>query len=154
MGFGKDNLRSIGGKTMLVKEVMTKNVVTIEKNKSVLDACLLYRDLKIGSIIITNDNVVEGIITERDIIERAICEKKDPSNTSVKSIMTKKIINIHPLETVEKALEKMKEYNIKKLPVINKDEIVGILTVTDISKARPDLSKRFMNSWVKSDWED
>ncbi len=139
---------------MLVKEVMTKNVVTIEENKSVLDACIIYKNLKIGSIIITNKDIAEGIVTERDIIERTICERKDPSNTAVSEIMTKKIISIHPLENVEKALEKMKEYSIKKLPVINKDKIVGIITVTDISKARPDLSKRFMDSWVRPDWED
>ncbi len=139
---------------MLVKEVMTKNVVKINEDKTVYEACLLYKDLKVGSIIITRNNQTEGIITERDIIERTICEKKDPVITSVSEIMTKKIISIHPLDSIEKALEKMKEFNIKKLPVIDNSKILGIITVTDISKARPDLSKRFMDSWVKPIWKD
>ena len=48
----------------------------------------------------------------------------------------------------------MKDNNIKKLPVLKEESIIGIITVTDISKARPDLSKRFIESWVKSRWQD
>ncbi len=139
---------------MLVKEIMSRNVVSIKGDKSVYEASLLYRDLGVGSILISEENKIKGIITERDIIERTICEKKDPIETKVSEIMTKEMITIHPLEKIEDALELMKENNIKKLPVLKNQEIVGIITVTDISKARPDLSKRFMDSWVKPIWKD
>ena len=139
---------------MLVKEIMTKNVVIVPSKKTVYTASLLYKDLKIGSILISDNGKINGIITERDIIERTICEKKNPEKTKVSEIMTKKIISIHPLDTVEEALDKMKRNNIKKLPVIKNDKVVGIITITDISKARPDLSKRFIDSWVKPMWKD
>lgn len=139
---------------MLVKEIMTKNVVIVPSKKTVYTASLLYKDLKIGSILISDNGKINGIITERDIIERTICEKKNPEKTKVSEIMTKKIISIHPLDTVEEALDKMKRNNIKKLPVIKNDKVAGIITITDISKARPDLSKRFIDSWVKPMWKD
>ena len=137
---------------MLVKEVMTKKVVTIDANKTILDASNIYRDLKIGCLIVTENGKIAGIVTERDIIERTICAKNDPSSTFISEIMSKDMKTIHPLETIDKAIEMMFENKIKKLPVMLNDQIVGIITVTDISRARPDLSKRFMETWVKAEW--
>jgi len=101
-----------------------------------------------------DNNRCIGIVTERDLIERTICEKRDPMTTTVGDVMSSDIKTIHPLETVEKALDVMVKNNIKKLPVCLNDDIIGIITVTDISKARPDLSKRFMDTWVRPLWED
>jgi CBS-domain-containing membrane protein len=58
------------------------------------------------------------------------------------------------LDSLDKAIKIMQEYNIKKLPVIKDESIIGILTVTDITKARPDLSKRFIDTWIKTRWSD
>ena len=137
---------------MLVKEVMTKNVVTIDSKKTILDASNIYRDLKIGCLIVTENGKIAGIVTERDIIERTICANNNPSSTFISEIMSKDMKTIHPLETIDKAIEMMFENKIKKLPVMLNDQIVGIITVTDISRARPDLSKRFMETWVKAEW--
>ena len=139
---------------MLVKEAMTKNVVTVKPDKSVFDACILYRDFKIGSLIVVENDRCIGIVTERDLIERTICEKRDAKNTKIADIMSRDIKAVHPLDTLEKALDLMISNNIKKLPVILEDKIIGIITVTDISKARPELSKRFIDTWVKPVWED
>jgi len=68
--------------------------------------------------------------------------------------MTKNVKTVHALDKVEKAIEIMKTNNIKKLPVVVNQDIVGIITVTDISHARSDLSKRFVESWVKPVWKD
>lgn len=139
---------------MLVKEVMTKKVVTIEHDKTVLDACNLYRDKKIGCLIVIENGNCVGIVTERDIIERTICARRDPEKTRVREIMSTNLKTIHALDSLEKALTVMRDNSIKKLPVIVKEGVVGIITVTDISRARPDLSKRFIESWVKPVWRD
>ena len=139
---------------MLVKEAMTKNVITIDKNKTVLDACNMYKDYKIGCLVVTDDGKCVGIVTERDLIERTMCKEKSPRLTKVSEIMSSNIKTVHSLDTLEKALEIMKKNSIKKLPVVVKEGIVGIITVTDISNARPDLSKRFIESWVKPRWGD
>lgn len=139
---------------MLVKEVMTKNVITINKDDTVLEACNIYRDKKIGCLIIIEGGSCIGIVTERDLIERTICEHRIPEETKIEEIMSSDVKTVHALDTVEKAIQIMIANNIKKLPVIVSEGIVGIITVTDISKIRPDLSKRFMESWVKPIWRD
>ena len=139
---------------MLVKEIMIKPVVTIDAEASVLDACRIYMEKKVGCLVVTKGESCVGIITERDLIERTICQQKNPRITTVHEIMSLDIKVINALDTVEKALEIMKKYKIKKLPVILSQKVVGIITVTDIAKARPDLSERFMESWMKAQWRD
>ena len=142
------------GDLLLVREIMKKNVITINANDSIFDACNKYRDFKVGCLVVIDDKSCVGIVTERDLIERTICDGKDPKITKVNEIMSTDIKTVHALDTVEKALDIMKKFNIKKLPVVVNEGIVGIITVTDISRARPDLSKRFMESWVKPVWKD
>jgi CBS domain-containing protein len=139
---------------MLVKEIMTKNVVTIDAGASVFDACMMYKEEKVGCLVVIDNETCVGIVTERDLIERSICQHQNPEKTKVSEIMSKNIKIVYALDTVEKALEIMKQYKIKKLPVISSEKVVGIITITDIAEARPDISKRFMDSWMKAQWRD
>ncbi|MEM0466779.1 MAG: CBS domain-containing protein [Candidatus Thermoplasmatota archaeon] len=139
---------------MLVKEAMTKKVVTIEHTATVFDACMLYREKKVGCLVVVDGENCVGIVTERDLIERSICMRRDPEKTLVKDIMSSDIKTVHSLDHVDTALEIMTRYHIKKLPVVMDNKIVGIITVTDISKTKSDLSKRFIESWVKPTWKD
>jgi len=127
---------------MHVDEIMTKNVVTIDSEKSVWDACDVYNNHKIGCLIVIKDEYVNGIVTERDIIHRVIINQKDPRNTKISDIMSKDIKSISPSSDVKDAAEKMSLNNIKKLPVIaDNGDIVGIITITDIANMLPDLLK-------------
>lgn len=139
---------------MLVKEIMTKNVVTIEADASVFDACMMYKEKKVGCLVVVDDETCVGIVTERDLIERSICQRRDPEKTKVSEIMSQNIKVVYALDTAEKALETMKQYKIKKLPVISSEKVVGIVTITDIAEARPEISKRFMETWMKAQWRD
>lgn len=139
---------------MLVKEAMTKDVIKIDYDKTVLEASNMYKKYRIGSLMVTKNGECIGIVTERNIIERTICAGKSPAKVRVGDIMTSNIVTIHALDNLENAIEVMIKYNIKKLPVVSKNEMVGIITVTDISRARPDLSQRFMDSWVRPRWRD
>ena len=139
---------------MLVKEIMISPVISVKPIDTVYTACLKYRDSKIGCLVISENGICKGIVTERDLIERTICEKKNPHTTLIEEIMSPDIVTINVLDTIEHALQVMKQHNIKKLPVVSKNKIVGIVTVTDISRARPELSQRFMQSWVKPIWKD
>ncbi len=139
---------------MLVKEIMIKEVVTIEPNDTVFNASIKYRDKKVGCLIVVDKEICVGIVTERDLIERTICMRKDPEKTRIAEIMSSNIKTIYALEKVEKAMEIMKKHKIKKLPVVLGENIVGIITVTDISRARSDISKRFIDSWVKPRWRE
>jgi len=139
---------------MLVKEIMTKNVITIGANNTILECANKYRDFKVGCLVVEENGFCVGIVTERDLIERAICERRDLERTKVREIMSTPIKTVYALDNVDKAVQVMKDHRIKKLPVISNNSIVGIITITDISNARSELTKRFMESWVKPRWED
>jgi len=128
---------------MFVKDIMAKNVISIEHNKTVLDACKKYKEHKLGSLVVVNAGVIVGIITERDIIERVVINQKNPSKIKVEEIMSKNIITIHASAKIEQAAELMKKHNIKKLPVILNNEFVGIITVTDLANLMPNFAKLF-----------
>lgn len=139
---------------MLVMEAMTRNVVTIDSTDTVFDACMKYKERRVGCLVVVENETCVGIVTERDLIERSICARRDPDTTRVREIMSSGVKIVYALDTIEKALEIMRQYKIKKLPVISSEKVVGIITMTDIAEARPDLSKRFMDSWVKTQWRD
>jgi signal-transduction protein with cAMP-binding, CBS, and nucleotidyltransferase domain len=79
-------------------------------------------------------DIIVGIITERDTIERVILQNLDPKGTKIIEIMSQNIKTIHALSPLEKAAQIMKENHIKKLPVILNNEIVGIVTETDLTQ--------------------
>jgi CBS domain-containing protein len=139
---------------MLVKEVMTRNVVTVNAEDSVFDACMTYKEKKVGCLVVIDNETCVGIVTERDLIERSICARRNPAKTKVREIMSSSIKVVYALDTIDAALELMKQYKIKKLPVVSSEKVVGIITMTDIAEARPDISKRFMDSWMKTQWRD
>lgn len=119
---------------------MTKNVVTIQADDTVFDACMQYKKFGVGCLVVMNDKLVVGILTERDIIERIIIDQRNPKRIKVEEIMSRNIKTIHASAKIEQAAETMKTYKIKKLPVVLNNEIVGIVTATDITNIMPDFS--------------
>jgi CBS domain-containing protein len=137
---------------MLVCEIMSKKIICICSNQSLLDAFKIYRDNKVGSLIVIKNNQLVGIVTERDLIEKSI--DKDLKSTLIKEIMTSSVITISMLDKLETALKIMKKNKIKKLPVLSSDNLKGIITLTDIAYARPELTRRFIESWIKPRWDN
>ena len=120
---------------MLVEEIMTREVVTIDCNKTVYEACKIYSKNRVGSLVVMDGDILVGIVTERDTIERVILQNRDPNKTKIREIMSSNLKTIHALTPLEKAAKIMKDSHIKKLPVILNNEIVGIITETDLTQA-------------------
>jgi len=119
---------------MLVEEIMTKDIVKIDCKKTVYEACKVYSEKRVGSLVVADKDIIVGIVTERDAIEKVILGDRDPKKTRIMDIMTPNIKTVHALAPLEKAANIMKENNIKKLPVILNNEIVGMITETDLSR--------------------
>ncbi len=118
---------------MKVSEIMSKKIEIIHEKESVETAAKLMVDEHIGALIILDKNEkLEGMITERDIL-KLIAAKKSVK-CEVKSVMTRKLITISPDAILEEAADLMKEYKIKKLPVVETESLVGIITATDLIK--------------------
>lgn len=125
---------------MLVKDVMNTDVKTIDKDSTVQEAAEIMNKFGIGSLIVIKgeDNMV-GIVTERDMMSKIVAKAKDSSKTRVSEIMTKKVIMVSPNSDIEDAVHIMLDKKIKKLPVLENNKLIGIVTSVDLCSAQPKL---------------
>ena len=114
-----------------VKDVMNPNLVSIEYNKSIKEAASLMSEKNVGCVIVKQEGKPVGIITERDFVRRITAQEKDLSS-NLSEVMSSPLIVVKPDETVWEAAEIMKVKNIHKVPVQDGDNIIGIITTTDL----------------------
>jgi CBS domain-containing protein len=116
-----------------VKDVMISDLATLDASTSIRDAAKLMDEKNIGCIIVTKNQLPIGILTERDFVKR-IAAKEKLLTTSLEEVMSSPLIDIDPNETVWEAAQIMKTNNIHKLPVKKGNQIIGIVTSTDLVK--------------------
>jgi CBS domain-containing protein len=116
-----------------VKDLMTKNVVTIESNKTVAEAAFLMSENDIGDLVVMENNTPVGIVTERDFVRRVLAEKK-PVSTKISEVMTTPLKVIDPEAPIKEAARRMVNRKIRRLPVIKDNKLVGILTAADFAR--------------------
>lgn len=124
-----------------VHDAMTSNVITADPKTTVADAAVLMSRFKIGSLIIQSETEPEGLITESDIIEKVVSKNILASEITIGQIMTKNLILIDPGSELNQAARLMAKNNIRRLPVVNNDILVGILTSTDVLMVSPELTE-------------
>lgn len=116
-----------------VKDFMTKNVITIGVNESVLYAAKLMHQQDVGDLVVMESNVPKGIVTERDLVRRVMAQKKS-LDTKVCEIMSGPLITIEEESSIRDAARKMVKYKIRRLPVTKKNVLVGIIVASDFAK--------------------
>ena len=122
---------------ILVRDIMRRNVKTVRTDDSVHAAVLKMNKFQIGSVIVTNNGRAVGIITERNILERIVEPRLDPGTIWAKDIMSSPLVTVDPNDAVEEAAKIMAQKRIKKLPVVEGDKIVGVVSTSDIVRANP-----------------
>jgi len=122
---------------ILVRDIMRRNVKTVRTDDSVHAAVLKMNKFQIGSVIVTNSGRAVGIITERNILERIVEPRLDPGTIWAKDIMSSPLVTVDPNDAVEEAAKIMAQKRIKKLPVVEGDKIVGVVSTSDIVRANP-----------------
>lgn len=120
---------------MKVKDIMTKNVVTVGSDAPVADAAKKMKDANIGSVVVLDHNEVKGIVTDRKIVTNVIAENKDPARERIGNITSKKLITCDENSDVHEALITLGQNRIRRCPVVNdRKELVGVLSVADIAR--------------------
>jgi signal-transduction protein with cAMP-binding, CBS, and nucleotidyltransferase domain len=112
---------------------MSKNVITVDKSTSLQEAAQNMKKSNVGCVIVVDGTKPLGIITERDFVTKVAAEGR-PLFTEISEIMSSPLITIDPEETIWEASEMMKKKSIHKLPVKENEQIIGIVTTTDIVK--------------------
>ena len=140
--------------SMAVKDIMSVNVVTMPPDASVLDVAKSMAEMDLGSIVIADGQSPTGIITEADIVRRVVAGKKNPESTLAKDIMTSPLLYVSPTTPLTEAMRIMARSNIRRLVVLKKDSLAGIITSRDILKWSPELIDILVESLRLRNGED
>jgi CBS domain-containing protein len=119
-----------------VEEIMTRDPRTVNASDTIVDAARVMNESDIGDVIVVEGEEVKSIVTDRDIVVRAIAEGRDPQSTSVSDVCTPGLETIEPDASVDDALRKMREADIRRLPVVQDGRPVGIVTLGDLAVER------------------
>jgi CBS domain-containing protein len=118
-----------------VRDTMTENPRSIGVSASVVEAARLMREGHIGSLPITDNDQLVGMITDRDITTRVVAEAADPKTTSVGDVYSRDLISVEPDHDLQEALQLMARHQVRRLPVVEDGRLVGIVAQADIALA-------------------
>lgn len=119
---------------MELRDVMTTQVAVVGPDNTVMDACKLMQIHNVGALpVCQQDGKVVGILTDRDIVVRNIANGGDPKTTPVRTIMTREVVCASPGMEVEEAAELMSQHKIRRLPVVQNDRLIGMVSIGDIA---------------------
>jgi len=121
-----------------VSDAMTKKPVVVSQNTSIKECARIMEEKDVSSLAIKEGTKIVGMVTEKDIVRRSIAREKN-TDGPVKEIMSREIVRIGPEEDIYDALLLMNQTDIRRLPVVSKNELVGLLTDKDILKIQPSL---------------
>ena len=117
-----------------VRDIMEKNVITIGQDKTSFDAATILKEKEISFLVIIENEKPIGIVTERDIVRKIAGEDKIASKTPLKEIMSRKFRWVTPDTLIEDAVQKMINSNIRRLIVLEDDNLVGVITQTNLTE--------------------
>ena len=117
-----------------VADVMTRRVVYLPGDTMLDEAAQAMRDQSIGDVVVTDGPTMSGLVTDRDIVVRAIAQGLPPRTTTLSSIATQELIMIEHSASVEEAIRAMREHDIRRLLVCDADrKLVGIVSLSDLA---------------------
>ena len=117
----------------IVRDAMTEDPRSIGSSASVVEAARLMRERHIGSLPVTEDERLVGMITDRDITTRVVAESAVPETTSVGDVYSRDLISVEPDHDLEEALELMARHQVRRLPVVENGRLVGMVAQADIA---------------------
>jgi CBS domain-containing protein len=116
-----------------VRDVMTQNVVTLPRTAPLRDAARQMKENDIGDVIVMDDGSMCGVVTDRDIVVRAIAEGKDPDSTKLEEICSHDIVTVGPDDPVDRAVQLMRQRAIRRLPVVDGEKPIGMVSIGDLA---------------------
>jgi CBS domain-containing protein len=116
-----------------ISEVMTPNPKTLAQSATIMEAACAMRDNDIGDVVVLDNGRLCGILTDRDIVVRALAAGCDPNRTSVGEICSRALVTLAPDDSTGQAVRVMREHAIRRLPIEDGGRVVGIVTLGDVA---------------------
>ena len=117
-----------------IRDIMQKNVITIEHDKTAHEAACLISEKDISFLVIMKDDIPIGVLTESDFVKRLSARDKKASEVIISEIMSNKFRWVNPETEIEDAIQKMLNNNIRRLLILDDEKLVGVLTQTDLTE--------------------
>ena len=121
-----------------IRDVMTPNPATVEASTNVLEAAKVMAGEDVGPLPVTDGGRLVGIVTDRDIVVRVLAEGRDPQSTTVADIASSELVTVTPEDDLDQALRKMASSQVRRLPVVEGDRIIGIVAQADVARQAPE----------------
>lgn len=121
-----------------IKEVMTSDVRACEPNASAVEAAKLMKTEDVGPIPVVENGRLVGLVTDRDLVVRVLAEGRDPKTTKVGEIASRDLVTVSPDEDLDQALKLLAQRQVRRLPVVDGDRLVGIVAQADIARLGED----------------
>ncbi len=119
---------------MKVSDVMTRHVEFIEPGRTAQDAAVLMGELDVSALPVGAPEDLKGIITDRDLLYRVVAEGREPQRTRVLDVATRLVFTCRPDDTLMTAMDLMASHNIRRLPVVDENRVIGWLSLSDLSR--------------------
>ena len=116
-----------------IRDIMEKDVITIDNDKTAQDAAKIIAENDISFLVVMNDGIPQGVLSESDFVRRIAVEDKKSSEVLVSEIMSYKFQSVGPTTTIEDAIQKMLNKNIRRLLVLDNEKLIGVITQTDLA---------------------
>jgi len=115
-----------------IKEIMTTDVRTVSANDSITEAANIMKQLDVGAVPVIDNDILVGIVTDRDLVLRAVAEGKN-AQERVSNVMTKNLTTVTPDMDVHKVADIMASKQIRRLPIVENNQLVGIVSIGDMA---------------------
>jgi CBS domain-containing protein len=119
-----------------IRDLMTPDPHCVDVDASIQEAAEVMRDKDIGPVIVTENGDVAGILTDRDIVIRAVAEGRDPGEAKVGDVCTRNVTTVSADQSVDDAIQVMRDADVRRVPVVDGDEPVGIVSLGDLAQER------------------
>jgi signal-transduction protein with cAMP-binding, CBS, and nucleotidyltransferase domain len=123
-----------------VREVMTPSPMSLRSSEPLTEAARIMRDHGVGSVLVIDDGELQGLVTDRDIVVRAVADDQDPASTPISEVCSSDLIIVGPDDDADMAVIRMRERAVRRIPVVDDGIAIGIVSIGDMAIQRDEKS--------------
>ena len=118
-----------------IRDLMTESPTTCEPSTTVVEAAKVMANEDVGPVPVVQEGRVVGLVTDRDLVIRVLAEGRDPSSTTIGEIASSDLVTVQPDSDLQEALQLMAQNQVRRLPVVEGEQLVGIVAQADVARA-------------------
>jgi CBS domain-containing protein len=119
-----------------INEIMTADPVTVTPQTPIAEVAHVMEEEHIGEVLITDDDHLRGVVTDRDLVVRGMAHARDINDTTAQDLCSSDIVTVEAQDPVDEAVRLMREHTVRRLPVLQDDVLVGVVSISDLAVER------------------